>query len=114
MFLTPVLRGSYRNSERSPCPRRAPAGPVPSAAMPSETLRDFLTVLEREGELARVKAKVSPVLEIAQVSDRMSKSPAPHGHNELDRSPAGLLGGKALLFENVEGSEIPVAINIFG
>src|SRR4051812_21033563 len=82
--------------------------------MATETLRDFLTLLEREGELARVKARVSPVLEIAQVADWMSKSPAPHGHNELDRSPAASLGGKALLFENVEGSDIPVAINTFG
>jgi 4-hydroxy-3-polyprenylbenzoate decarboxylase len=82
--------------------------------MANETLRDFLSVLEREGELARVKAKVSPVLEVAQICDRMSKSPAPHGHNELDKSPAAALGGKALLFENVEGSDIPVAINTFG
>src|SRR5438045_6907406 len=82
--------------------------------MATETLRDFLTLLEREGELARVKAMVSPVLEIAQIADRMSKSPAPHGHNELDLSPAASLGGKALLFENVEGFEIPVAINTFG
>jgi 4-hydroxy-3-polyprenylbenzoate decarboxylase len=82
--------------------------------MPSETLRDFVERLDRDGELARVKAKVSPVLEIAEISDRMSKSPAPHGHNELDRSPAAALGGKALLFENVEGSDIPVAINTFG
>ena len=82
--------------------------------MATETLRDFVSLLEREGELARVKAKVSPVLEIAEVSDRMSKSPAPHSHNELDRSPAAALGGKALLFEDVEGSDIPVAINTFG
>lgn len=82
--------------------------------MPSETLSDFLHVLEREGELARVTARVSPKLEIAAIADRVSKSPAPHGHGELDRSPAANLGGKALLFENVEGSDIPVAINTFG
>src|SRR5215210_7072433 len=82
--------------------------------MPSETFSEFMAALEREGELARVKARVNPVLEIAEISDRMSKSPAPHGHNELDRSPAAALGGKALLFENVEGSDIPVAINTFG
>jgi 4-hydroxy-3-polyprenylbenzoate decarboxylase len=82
--------------------------------MPSETLADFLSELEREGELNRIKARVSPVLEIAAISDRMSKSPAPHGHQELDRSAAANLGGKALLFENVEGSDIPVAINTFG
>src|SRR5678815_3094343 len=82
--------------------------------MSSETFSDFIQMLEREGELARVKARVNPVLEIAEVADRMSKSPAPHGHDELDRSPAASLGGKALLFENVEGSDIPVAINTFG
>src|SRR5439155_10762919 len=69
---------------------------------------------ERGGELARVKSRVSPVLEIAAICDRVCKTPAPHGHNELDRSPAASLGGKALLFENVEGSDIPVAINTFG
>ena len=82
--------------------------------MASETFRDFLEQLERDGELARVKARVSPVLEVAEIADRMSKSPAPHGHKELDRTPAASLGGKALLFENVEGSDIPVAINTFG
>ena len=78
--------------------------------MSTQTLRDFIQLLDREGELARVKAKVSPVLEIAEVCDRVAKSPAPHPHNELDRNPGGKLGGKALLFENVEGSDIPVAI----
>lgn len=82
--------------------------------MPAETLSDFLAQLDRDGELARVKARVSPKLEIAAIADRMSKSPAPHGNQELDLSPAAKLGGKALLFENVEGSDIPVAINTFG
>src|SRR5688500_16650291 len=84
------------------------------APMPTQTLSQFIELLEQNGELARVKARVSPVLEIAEVCDRVCKSPAPHGHSELDRSPAGKLGGRALLFENVEGSEIPVAINTFG
>src|SRR6476660_638578 len=82
--------------------------------MATETLAGFIDLLDREGELARIKARVSPVLEIAGIADRMSKSPAPHGHKELDRNPAGNLGGRALLFENVEGSDIPVAINTFG
>jgi len=82
--------------------------------MPAETLSDFLAELEREGELARVRTRVSPTLEIAAIADRMGKTPAPHGNQELDRSTAAQLGGKALLFENVEGSEIPVAINTFG
>src|SRR5256714_11137210 len=82
--------------------------------MPTETFSEFIDLLEKNGELARVKTRVSPVLEIAEIADRMSKSPAPHGNNELDRNPAASLGGKALLFENVEGSDIPVAINTFG
>src|SRR6267378_19620 len=82
--------------------------------MGNENFSDFIQLLDRSGELARVKARVSPILEIAQIADRMSKSPAQHGNNELDRSPAASLGGKALLFENVEGSEMPVAINTFG
>ena len=82
--------------------------------MGTETFSDFLELLDRNGELARIKARVNPILEIAEIADRMSKSPAPHGNSELDRSPASRLGGRALLFENVEGSDIPVAINTFG
>jgi 4-hydroxy-3-polyprenylbenzoate decarboxylase len=82
--------------------------------MVTATFRDFITQIERDGELARVKARVDPILEISQIADRVSKAPAPHGHRELDKSPAAQLGGKALLFENVEGSDIPVAINTFG
>src|SRR5205809_2383665 len=82
--------------------------------MAAANFREFIELLEREGELARVKARVSPVLEIAEICDRVSKSPAGRGHRELDRNPGGRLGGKALLFENVEGSDIPVAINTFG
>ncbi len=82
--------------------------------MPFETLRDFIHDLDTQGELSRIAAPVSPILEITEIADRVSKSPAPHGHAELDRNPAGNLGGKALLFENVEGSDIPVAINTFG
>src|SRR5665213_1347447 len=82
--------------------------------MATETLSAFIDGLDQSGELARVKTRVSPIPEIAEITDRMSKTPAPHGHNELDRNPGGKLGGKALLFENVEGSDMPVAINTFG
>ena len=82
--------------------------------MATPTLRDFIEGLDREGELSRVKARVNPVLEIAAITDRVCKTSAPHGHKERDQSPASKLGGKALLFENVEGSDIPVAINTFG
>jgi 4-hydroxy-3-polyprenylbenzoate decarboxylase len=82
--------------------------------MSTATLGEFIQLLEREGELARVKTRVSPILEIAEICDRVCKTKAPHGHDEVDRTIPGTLGGRALLFENVEGSDIPVAINTFG
>lgn len=62
-------------------------------------LREFIKVLEDKGLLHRVKVEVDPVLEIAEITDRMCKSPN---------------GGKALFFEKVRGSSIPVVTNIFG
>ncbi len=63
------------------------------------SLREFIDRLDREGELLRIKESVSPILEITEITDRVSKQPS---------------GGKALLFENVEGSSMPVLINAFG
>jgi len=64
--------------------------------MPGD-LRRFLNLLEERGELVRVRDRVSPVLEITALADRAVKA-----------------GGPALLFEDVEGSELPLAINLFG
>jgi hypothetical protein len=78
--------------------------------MPSTfpTLRDFLDALDRDGELARVRTKVSTALEIAAVADRAAKTVAPHPPAaERDKHPSAKLGGKALLFENVDGSIFP-------
>jgi 4-hydroxy-3-polyprenylbenzoate decarboxylase len=80
----------------------------------TETLSDFLQYLDQQGELSRVSAKVDPKLEIAAICDRVCKTNSPHGHSEPDKSSASNLGGKALLFENVQGSDFPVAINTFG
>ncbi|MCL6523824.1 MAG: menaquinone biosynthesis decarboxylase [Thermoflavifilum sp.] len=66
--------------------------------MAYQSLRQFIEKLEEAGELYRVKAYVNPRLEIAEITDRMSKS-------------AG--GGKALLFENT-GYDFPVLINAMG
>ena len=72
------------------------------------SLRDFLARLESEEELIRIKEKVSPILEITEITDRICKSGD---------------GGKAILFENVDGSDpqlnnsgtgVPVLINAFG
>jgi 4-hydroxy-3-polyprenylbenzoate decarboxylase len=73
-------------------------------------LREWMAALERAGELTRVKAEVSPVLEITEIADRVSKSGS---RNALggERAP----GGKALLFENVKGHPgWQVLINQFG
>jgi 4-hydroxy-3-polyprenylbenzoate decarboxylase len=78
------------------------------------TLRDFVNHLDTNGELLRIKAQVDPVLEIAAIAGKSIQLPAPHGHNELDQTPVAKMGGKALLFENVKGSSMPVAINTFG
>ena len=67
--------------------------------MTYHSLREFIDRLELDNELIRIKERVSPVLEIAEITDRVSKQPG---------------GGKALLFENVEGSSMPVLINAFG
>lgn len=83
-------------------------------------VREFLGALERGGELARVAARVSPVLEIAQIADRESKGRVPSARNLPSESVRRTdprfhdRGGRALLFESVEGSDIPVLINAFG
>jgi len=67
-------------------------------------LRDWIAALERAGELRRVKTEVDPVLEIAEITDRVSKS----------RDKSGTRGGPALLFENPKDHKVPVLINQFG
>ncbi|MDY6912264.1 MAG: UbiD family decarboxylase, partial [Chloroflexota bacterium] len=64
-----------------------------------KNLREFIEVLESEGELLRIRKEVSTHLEISHITDLASKSPS---------------GGKALLFENVSDSEFPVITNAFG
>ena len=80
------------------------------------TLRQFLDALEAAGELHRVAAPVSPTLEITEITDRVSKSPAPRTSDVAARTDPRHhhLGGKALLFENVEGATMPLTINCFG
>jgi 4-hydroxy-3-polyprenylbenzoate decarboxylase len=63
-------------------------------------LSEFIAILEKRGHLKRIKAWVSPELEITEITDRVSKGP-------LDKNVA-------LLFENVEGSRFPVLINSLG
>jgi len=60
-------------------------------------MQGFLDLLESRGQLVRVTERVSPVLEITALADRAIKT-----------------GGPALLFEDVEGAELPLAINLYG
>jgi len=65
--------------------------------MPFSTLRAFVEALRDAGELHVVTERVSPRLEIAEITDRVVKA-----------------GGPALLFTDVEGSRFPVLTNQFG
>jgi len=65
--------------------------------MSYQDLREFLSQLERAGELKRVRAEVDPKLEMTEVCDRVLKA-----------------GGPALLFEKPKGHAIPVLANLFG
>ncbi len=62
-----------------------------------ENIRDFLALLKKHGDLAVIDAEVSAELEITEITERTIRSKGP-----------------ALLFKNVSGSNIPVAINLFG
>ena len=62
-----------------------------------QNLRSFLEFLEKQGELVRVREAVDPRFEITEITDRTTKG-----------------GGPALLFENVKGATMPVAINVYG
>ncbi|HZQ15945.1 MAG TPA: menaquinone biosynthesis decarboxylase [Gaiellaceae bacterium] len=66
-------------------------------ASPARDLREWIALLEREGELVRVRAEVDPRLEATEIVDRVVKA-----------------GGPALLFENVKGSKLPLLVNQFG
>ncbi|MEO7924642.1 MAG: menaquinone biosynthesis decarboxylase [Chitinophagaceae bacterium] len=60
--------------------------------------QQFIDALEKAGELVRLKTYVDPKLEMAEITDRVSKSGS---------------GGKALLFENT-GYAFPVLMNAYG
>ncbi len=60
-------------------------------------LRDFISFLEKRGELVRISQKVDPNLEMTEISDRTLRAKGP-----------------ALLFENPVGHRMPVLCNLFG
>ncbi|MFZ0630623.1 MAG: UbiD family decarboxylase [Acidobacteriaceae bacterium] len=76
--------------------------------MACDDLRDWIKVLDKAGELRRIREEVSPLLEIAEITDRVSKS-------GFARASKNTPGGPALLFENIQGYPgARVLINQFG
>ena len=74
--------------------------------MAYDDLRDFIAALDRAGELKKITAEVDPILEITEITDRVSKGRIGKG---------GAAGGPALLFQNVKGYPgAQVLINQFG
>ncbi len=65
--------------------------------MAYKDLREFIRKLEKEGELKRITAEIDPVLEITEITDRVTRA-----------------GGPALLFERPKGSRIPLLVNMLG
>ena len=73
--------------------------------MAYNNLRDWIAALERSGELKRIRTEADPILEIAEITDRVSKGKDQNGNP----------GGPALLFENVKGQRgAQLLINQFG
>jgi 4-hydroxy-3-polyprenylbenzoate decarboxylase len=65
--------------------------------VPYRDLREFIQRLDKEGELKRISAEVDPVLEITEITHRVTRA-----------------GGPALLFERPKGSQHPLLINMLG
>jgi len=75
-----------------------------------EDLRQWISALDRAGELKKIRTEVDPILEIAEITDRVSKMPARNNGGRAS-SP----GGPALLFQNIKGHPgAQVLINQFG
>jgi len=65
--------------------------------MPFKNIREFITELEKKGELLRIKEEINPELEVSCIVNRVCKN-----------------RGKALLFENPKGFKYPIVTNLFG
>src|SRR5271166_163634 len=65
--------------------------------MAYDGMTDFVSALERHGELVRIRRSVDPFLEVSAIADRVMKA-----------------GGPALLFERVGSSPFPLLINAYG
>ncbi len=66
--------------------------------MQFDGLKQFVEILKRYGQVVEIETFVDPVLEISEITDRITKQP---------------YGGKVLLFKNT-GTNFPVVTNLFG
>ncbi len=90
--------------------------------MPFDDLRQWIAALERAGELKRIQTEADPILEITEITDRISKGVAVTSHVGTSASPVQpgaarrrAPGGPALLFQNIKGhSGAQLLINQFG
>jgi 4-hydroxy-3-polyprenylbenzoate decarboxylase len=65
--------------------------------MAYDGMAEFVSALEKRGELVRVASRVDPHLEVSAIADRVMKE-----------------GGPALLFTDVAGARFPLLINAYG
>jgi len=65
--------------------------------MPFNGLQDYLSALDRRGELLTITDPIDPELEVTEIADRFVRA-----------------GGPALRLTNPKGSRYPVVINLFG
>ena len=103
--------------------------------MPFDDLRQWIAALDRAGELKRIQTQVDPILEIAEITDRVSKmhlqgaatSHVETGASQACPEPSRRVppsearrnlqepGGPALLFQNLKGHPgSQLLINQFG
>jgi 4-hydroxy-3-polyprenylbenzoate decarboxylase len=79
--------------------------------LPFDDLRQWIAALDRAGQLTRIQTEADPILEVAEITDRVSKMHM--GGQQL--STVRQAGGPALLFENVKGHPgSHLLINQFG
>jgi len=83
-----------------------------------DDLRAWIAALERAGELKTIRTEVDPILEIAEITDRISKNAwgqPPSAVQAGSARPSSAAGGPALLFQNIKGRPgSQVLINQFG
>ena len=83
-----------------------------------DDLRAWIAALDRAGELKRITLQVDPILEIAEITDRVSKMTTwgqPPAVRPGEARQSSRAGGPALLFQNVKGYPgAQVLINQFG